>query len=138
MAVGEAIVFFKKELAHEFAYRCKQAGQLASKMRFLAAPWVGILESGAWLRHATHANRMAERLATGLQEIPGVEFLSQRQANAVFARLRPEVATALRSRGWRFYTFIGSGGARFMCSWDTAEEDVPALVNDVRELSTKK
>ncbi len=138
MAVGEAIIFFKKELAQEFAYRCKQAGQLASKMRFLSAPWVGILENGAWLRHATHANRMAELLEAGLQQIPGVEFMSQRQANAVFARLRPEVATTLRARGWRFYTFIGSGGARFMCSWDTSEEDVNALIDDVRELMAAK
>ena len=138
MAVGEAIIFFKKELAQEFAYRCKQAGQLASKMRFLSAPWVGILENGAWLRHATHANRMAELLEAGLQQIPGVEFMSQRQANAVFARLRPEVATTLRARGWRFYTFIGSGGARFMCSWDTLEEDVNALIDDVRELMAAK
>lgn len=138
MAVGEAIIFFKKELAQEFAYRCKQAGQLASKMRFLSAPWVGILENGAWLRHATHANRMAELLEAGLQQIPGVEFLSQRQANAVFARLRPEVATTLRARGWRFYTFIGSGGARFMCSWDTSAEDVNALIDDVRQLMAAK
>ena len=48
MAVGEAVVFFKKELAHEFEYRCKQAGQLCSKMRYLAAPWIGMLETGAW------------------------------------------------------------------------------------------
>lgn len=134
MAVGEAIIFFKKELAHEFAYRCKQAGQLASKMRFLAAPWVGMLESGAWLRNAEHANKMAEQMEAGLRQIPGVEFISRRQANSVFVRLRPDVATALRTRGWRFYTFIGAGGARFMCSWDTAESDVTALINDVREL----
>ena len=135
MAVGEAIVFFKKELAHEFAYRCKQSGQLASKMRFLAAPWVGMLESGAWLRNAAQANRMAEKLEAELSEVPGVEFISRRQVNSVFVRLRPEVATALRSRGWRFYTFIGAGGARFMCSWDTTESDIAALVNDVRELT---
>ena len=138
MAVGEAIIFFKKELAQEFAYRCKHAGQLASKMRFLSAPWVGILENGAWLRHASNANRMAELLESRLKQIPGVEFMSQRQANAVFARLRPEVAITLRARGWRFYTFIGSGGARFMCSWDTTEEDVNALVHDVRELMAAK
>lgn len=138
MAVGEAILFFKKELAHEFAYRCKQAGQLASKMRFLAAPWVGMLESDAWLRNATQANRMAEQLEARLSEIFGVEFLSRRQANSVFVRLRPEVAAGLRERGWRFYTFIGAGGARFMCSWDTAENDVAALVNDVRDLMVAK
>ena len=52
LPVGEAVVFFNRELAEDFAYRCKQAGQLASKMRFLSAPWLGILADGAWLRHA--------------------------------------------------------------------------------------
>ncbi|KPB38089.1 Threonine aldolase [Pseudomonas savastanoi pv. phaseolicola] len=55
MAVGEAILFFNHDLAEDFDYRCKQAGQLASKMRFLSAPWVGLLENDAWLKHARHA-----------------------------------------------------------------------------------
>jgi threonine aldolase len=66
MAVGEAVVFFNRELAHEFEYRCKQAGQLCSKMRFLSAPWVGMLKDGAWLRHAQHANAMAAYLEESL------------------------------------------------------------------------
>jgi threonine aldolase len=69
MAVGEAVVFFDRALAHEFDLRCKQAGQLASKMRFLAAPWVGMLEGGAWLRHAAHANAMAARMEGRLRQI---------------------------------------------------------------------
>src|SRR5271170_1595473 len=56
MAVGKAILFFDPKLAEDFDYRCKQAGQLASKMRFLAAPWIGLIETGAWLRNAAHAN----------------------------------------------------------------------------------
>src|SRR6185436_11430811 len=72
MALGEAVIFFDKQLAVEFDYRRKQAGQLASKMRFLAAPWVGMLQDGAWLRHARHANQMAaylEKELCGLSEI---------------------------------------------------------------------
>ena len=134
MAVGEAIVFFNQDLAHEFAYRCKQAGQLASKMRFLAAPWVGMLQSGAWLKNAEHANAMAARLETGLREISGVAFLSTRQANAVFLRLPEGVCATLRARGWKFYTFIGAGGVRLMTSWDTTPEDVDALLSDIRDL----
>ncbi len=136
MAVGEAIIFFKKELAQEFAYRCKQAGQLASKMRFLSAPWVGMLESGAWLENARRANAGALRLEVGLKKVAGVEFISSRQANAVFVRLPPPVCDALRAKGWRFYTFIGAGGARFMCSWDTTSADVDALVSDIDSLMT--
>jgi len=132
MAVGEAVVFFNRELAQEFAYRCKQGGQLASKMRFLAAPWVGMLETGAWLRNAQHANRCATRLETELSKIEGVKFMSARGANSVFLDLPAPAMTHLRSLGWRFYTFIGASGARFMCSWDTTDEDLEALVRDVR------
>ena len=67
MAVGEAILFFDRRLAEDFEYRCKQAGQLASKMRFLAAPWLGLLESGAWLTNAAHGNACARRLESGDQ-----------------------------------------------------------------------
>ncbi len=134
MPVGDAVIFFNRELAQEFEYRCKQAGQLASKMRFLAAPWVGMLESGAWLERAGHANRCARMLESGLRDIDGVELLMPTQANAVFARLPGTVASGLRDRGWRFYTFIGSGGVRLMCSWDTTEDDVTAFLNDVRAL----
>src|SRR6266705_3168089 len=62
-AAGELVIFFKKELGREFDYRVKQAGHLASKMRFLAAPWLGLLSDGVWLRNAQQANRMATRLA---------------------------------------------------------------------------
>jgi threonine aldolase len=132
MAVGEAVVFFNRELAEEFDYRCKQAGQLASKMRFISAPWIGMLESGAWLSNAARANRLARILADGLEKIPGVSLMSPCQANAVFAEMSAEAAAALRAAGWRFYSFIGTGGARFMCSWQTTEEDVRRLLAAVR------
>jgi threonine aldolase len=136
MPVGDAIVFFDRELAEDFEYRCKQAGQLASKMRFIAAPWVGLLESGAWLAHASHANACAKRLEAGLRQVKGVEVIAPTEANAVFARLPAHVADGLSERGWHFYGFIGAGGARFMCSWETADEDVAALLQDVRELAS--
>jgi threonine aldolase len=130
--VGDAVVFFNRELAHEFDYRCKQAGQLASKMRFLAAPWVGMLQNQAWLRHAEHANRMAGLLHHELVTLPGVKLLFPRQANAVFAELPAAAIAGLRERGWMFYTFIGKGGCRLMCSWDTTEEDVKQFVTDLK------
>jgi threonine aldolase len=135
LPVGEAIVFFRKDLAAEFAYRCKQAGQLASKMRFLAAPWVGMLRDGAWLRHAAHANAMAERLRLGLADIPGTRLLYPREANSVFLDLPPDRAAALRARGWKFYNFIGNSGCRFMCAWDTRPETVDRLLADFRAVS---
>ena len=133
MAVGEAVVFFNRELAADFDYRCKQAGQLASKMRFLAAPWIGMLENGALLTRAGHANACAAKLEAQLRDIPGVAIKFPRQANSVFVEFHPAVVAALRVRGWQFYTFIGSGGARFMCSWETTDEDIDALVADIRD-----
>lgn len=135
LPVGEAVVFFDRSLSEDFAWRCKQAGQLASKMRFLSAPWLGILDHAAWLRHARHANAMARRLAGGLAAIPGAELLFPVEANGVFVNLPAAVLDGLRERGWRFYTFIGAGGARFMCGWDTQPESVDALLADLRALA---
>lgn len=132
MPVGDAVVFFRRELAQEFEYRCKQSGQLASKMRFLAAPWVGMLRDGAWLRHAAHANACARRLADRLREIEGVELAGPVEANAVFARLPDQLAQRLRQRGWRVFSFIGdSGAARFMCSWQTTDQLIDSLLADL-------
>jgi threonine aldolase len=131
MAVGEAILFFNRELAEDFDYRCKQAGQLASKMRFLAAPWVGMLDSGAWLRNAEHANAGARYLARQLSQIEGIRVVSAPEANAVFVNASDEILEALRQLGWKFYTFIG-GAARFMCSWDTDQKRMDEFCKDVR------
>jgi threonine aldolase len=137
MAVGEAILFFNRKLAEDFDYRCKQAGQLASKMRFLSAPWVGLLEEGAWLRHAQHANRCAQLLSQAVADIPGVQLMFPVQANGVFLQMSEPALEALRDKGWRFYTFIGSGGARFMCSWDTDEARVRELAADIRAVMAR-
>jgi len=133
IAVGEAVVFFNAELAREFDYRCKQGGQLASKMRFLSAPWVGLLQDGAWLRHAKHANAMAKRLESGLRPLSGIKVVHPVQTNAVFAKIPDEAVDRMYQRGWKFYTHVGSAGeARLMCSWDTTPEDVDAFANDLK------
>jgi threonine aldolase len=131
LAVGEAVLFFDHKLASDFDYRCKQAGQLASKMRFLAAPWIGMLESGAWLRNAAHANRCATHFAQQVEGIPAVRIASPVEANAVFLMTSEEILDRLRMRGWRFYTFIG-GAARFMFAWDSDMRRVDELVRDLR------
>jgi len=134
---GEAIVFFDRDLADEFARRRKQGGQLASKMRFLAAPWLGVLKDGAWLRHAAHANAMAQRLATAVADVPGTRMLAPTEANGVFIDLPLTMIAALREKGWRFYEFIGATGVRFMCSWDTSASAVDALAADILALGTR-
>lgn len=128
----EAVIFFQREHAHEFEYRVKQAGQLASKMRFATAQWCGMLESGAWLRHAAHANAMAQMLAAALRPVPGVKFIAEPEANGVFVELPPATAAALEQRGWRFLRFIGEHGYRLMCSWATPPEAINRFVADLR------
>jgi threonine aldolase len=130
MAVGEAIIFFDPALAEDFDYRCKQAGQLASKMRFLAAPWVGLLEGGAWLKNAAHANACARRLAAAVADLPDFKLMFPVEANAVFLAAGEDRLQSLRDRGWRFYTFIG-GGARFMFAWDADPQRVDQLAADI-------
>lgn len=132
--VGEAVIFFDRQLGEDFAWRCKQAGQLASKMRFLSAPWLGLLEADAWLRHAAHANAMAQKLAAGLGRIPGARVLYPVEANGVFVALPEGMKQVLRARGWRFYDFAAAGGVRLMCAWDTTAESIEALLADLVSL----
>ncbi|MEZ5143914.1 MAG: low specificity L-threonine aldolase [Acidimicrobiales bacterium] len=131
MGLGEAVVFFDRALGEEFAWRCKQAGQLASKMRFVSAPWSRVLADGSWLRHAAHANAMAQRLADGLAAIDGVELVHPTEANEVFVSLDERARQALRAGRWVAYDFVG-GGTRLVCSWATTEAAVDQLVADVR------
>lgn len=135
LPIGEAVVFFDRDLSEDFAYRVKQAGQLASKMRFISAPWVGLLENDVWLRNARHSNAMAQRLHEHLKDVPGVAVLQPPEANAVFAQLKKPVIDALYAKGWKFYQFIAGGGCRLMCAWDTTTEAVDAFARDVRELT---
>jgi threonine aldolase len=100
-------------------------------MRFLAAPWQALMENGVWLKHAAHANAMARRLAAAIQPLPGVQLLAPVEANGVFAELPARAIDAIRAKGWRFYTFIGETGVRFMCAWDTSPEAVDAFSADV-------
>jgi threonine aldolase len=131
MALGEAVVFFDQGMAHEFDYRCKQAGQLASKMRYLSAPWVGMLRSDAWLTHAAHANRMAT-LLHGELERAGFRPLHPCEANMVFVELPEGAEEAMHARGWTFHSMTGRSDYRFVCSWDTQEEDVKSFAADLK------
>jgi threonine aldolase len=130
ISLGEAIVFFNKDLAAEFSWRCKQAGQLASKMRFLSATWSEALGSGVWLENARTANARAKQLEAGIRESGAAEILYPVEANSVFLKLPESVDRKLREKGWGYYIFIG-GGARLMCSWATTEDDVRTFLDDL-------
>jgi threonine aldolase len=137
-AVGELVIFFDKKISREFDYRAKQAGQLGSKMRFLAAPWLGLLTGDAWLRNAQHANRAARGLASRLRKEAGIESAFPVEANAVFVSMDERLAGGLHARGWRFYKFIEPNVYRLMCSWATTERDISDFINDVSSISLNK
>jgi threonine aldolase len=128
----EAVVFFNRELARDFQYRVKQGAQLASKQRFAAAQWTGMLESGAWLRHAAHANAMAKKLGDALKLLSPIKLIAEVQVNGVFVEMPTAWAEALWARGWHFYRFIGDNGYRLMCSWATRPEAIERFVADVK------
>jgi threonine aldolase len=132
MGFGEAVVFFDRQISAEFAYRSKQAGQLASKMRYLSAPWLAMLKDGAWTRHAQHANVCARNLAKKISAVPGVTIRHPVDVNAIFVDMPEAMHAKLEAAGWHYYRFFG-GSARLMCSWATLEEDIDALVRDVAE-----
>ena len=132
LAIGEAVIFFDLEAAQEFDYRCKQAGQLAAKMRFIAAQWLGVLERNVWLRYARHANDCAAILEKEIKNIPEVDIMFPREANSVFVKMPKTLLDSMHERGWILYTFIGDGGARLMCSWDTTEETIRSFVGDLK------
>jgi threonine aldolase len=128
----EAVVFFNRELAREFDYRVKQAAQLASKQRFASAQWVGMLETGAWLKHAAHANAMTQRLAAALRPLPQLKFITEPAVNGLFVELPAAAAEKMWARGWHFYRFIGEHGYRLMCSWATTPEIVDQFATELR------
>jgi threonine aldolase len=130
---AEAVVFLDPALADGFEYLRKQTLQLASKMRFLAAQLEALLADDLWVRCASHANAMAMRLAGRLAEAPGVTITRPVQSNAVFATL-PNAAAQELLREFDFYMWDESlGEARWMCSWDTTEEDVDEFAIAVRD-----
>ncbi len=131
LGFSEAVVFFDKGLAREFEYRCKQAGQLASKMRYLSAPWAPWLNDRLYEKYSRVALESANNLGEQLSQLEGVKLMYPIEANSVFLEMPERVHTFLNEKGWRYYQFIG-GAARFMCSWHTTPGDVASLAKDIR------
>jgi len=132
LGAGDLVIFFRNNLARQFDYRFKQGGQLASKMRFLAAPWVGLLANEVWLKNARHANDMARLLEEKLRAAGLAQFAFPREANALFVHLPNEIAARLRAHGWQFLKFIEPDVHRLMCSWSTTEGEIDEFVTDFR------
>ncbi|TFB93810.1 MULTISPECIES: low specificity L-threonine aldolase [unclassified Cryobacterium] len=134
MMYGECIVVLNPEASAGLVYLRKLNMQLASKMRFISAQLIALLDGDLWLRNAGHANAMATKLRTALDDgiadgsITGVSFSQPTQSNAVFAVLPPGVADSLRE-AFRFYDWNpATGEVRWMCGFDTEEADIDAFV----------
>lgn len=138
LGLGEAVVLFGEagaRAAQRFPWLRKGSGHLLSKMRYVTAPFAATLESGAWLRHAAHANAMAARLAAGFAAA-GVSSRFPTEANSVFVDLDDAVVAGLQGRGWEFH-LMGDptwNQYRFMASFATTPERVDALAADVDDL----
>ena len=130
MSPTEAVVLLDKSLARRFDARLKQSGQLPSKGRFYAAPFIGMLEDGAILRHAAHANAMAKRLASRSP----FKVAHPVEANAVFVEMDEPTLKRLHKAGWFAYRFL-DGSVRFMCSWATTAEAVDELSETLQKLA---
>ncbi|MFB6635260.1 threonine aldolase family protein [Streptomyces sp. NPDC004288] len=133
MLFGEAVVVLNPDAVSHMKHLRKLSMQLASKMRFVSVQLEALLAKDLWLRNARHANAMARRLAAGVREVDGVEILYPVQANAVFARLPHEVSRRLQER-FRFYFWDeAAGDVRWMCAFDTTEDDVDAFLQALKE-----
>ena len=130
---GEAVVFFRRDLAERYLFVRKQGMQLASKMRFVSAQLLRLLEGDLWRETAGHANAMAQRLAAVAAGVPGVRVAYPVQANAVFVAL-PHAVTERLLEDYRFYTWDEQAGVvRWMCSWQTTPGDVDRLAAALRQ-----
>ena len=133
---GEAVVFFNRRLSPDFLYLRKQGMQLASKMRFIAAQFEALLSNDLWRRSAEHANRMARLLENEISRIPGIKIVWKVEANGVFAKVPANAITRIRER-YFFYMWIEKESiVRWMCSFDTTEEDVKDFAKVVAEAVT--
>ena len=128
----EAVVFFRPELAEDFLFVRKQGMQLASKMRYMSVQMEALLTGDLWRRNAEHANRMARLLETETKKIPRVRIVYPVEANGVFAQI-PRAAIERIQQRYFFYVWSEEESVvRWMCSFDTTEEDVREFAKFVR------
>ena len=129
---AEAVVFFDPKPAEHFKFYRKQGMQLASKMRFSSVQFEALLEGDLWLRNAQHSNRMAQVLKRELSKIPQVRIAYEVESNGVFANIPPEAVARLQKRYFFYIWNKDQSLVRWMCSWDTTEDDVKEFSEFVR------
>jgi threonine aldolase len=133
MMFGESICFLKPELASDFKYIRKQGMQLASKMRYISAQYIGYFRNDLWKKCASHSNSMARLLAEQLKQFPQVEITQKVESNGVFVIMPTDIAE--RMRGYYFFYPWDEKRSewRLMCSWDTTEADINGFISILRK-----
>lgn len=138
LLMGESCVLLNPTLDVDMKYRRKQMTQLASKMRFMAAQFICYIESGIWRRNAEHSNRMAQLLRSEVEKVEGVKIMYPVQVNSVFAQLPTDVWHRLQERYFFYDWDEAADVVRWMCSFDTTEEDIHSFVNALKEELCRK
>ena len=132
LLAGEVVLVFAAGLAPHMPYTRKQGLQLASKMRFLSAQFLALLDDELWRHMAQRANAMARRLHDTVRGLPGLQITHPQESNAVFARLPANALAQLRQE-WRMALWDEAAGeVRWMASWDTTPEDVDDFAESIR------
>ncbi|MFA6333952.1 MAG: low specificity L-threonine aldolase [Bacteroidales bacterium] len=134
LLVGEAVVFFRKEIAENFLYIRKQAAQLYSKNRFIAAQFEAYLTGNLNLKLAGHSNNMAKYLESELKPISQVKISRSVETNVVFACIPKDLCTKLMKRHTFYIWDEATTEVRWMCSFNTKKEDIDKFVNDIKSL----
>ena len=135
---AEAVVFFDAGLASDFKFLRKQGMQLASKMRYLAAQFEALFQDDLWLKNARHSNRMAQMLKRALAVVPDVKIVYPVEANGVFARIPSRTIPKLLKRYFFYPWDTEQSVVRWMCSWDTTEDDVKKFVAFVKQTLNRR
>lgn len=138
LLMGESCVLLNPALDVDMKYCRKQMTQLASKMRFMAAQFICYIESGIWRRNAEHSNRMAQLLRSEVEKVEGVKIMYPVQVNSVFAQLPTDVWHRLQERYFFYDWDEAADVVRWMCSFDTTEEDIHSFVNALKEELCRK
>jgi threonine aldolase len=134
---AEAVVFFDKKLARDFLFLRKQGMQLASKMRFMAVQFEALLSDDLWRRSACHANQMAKLLEAEVRKIPQLEVVYPVQANGVFVRMSADAVARVQERYFFYVWNEEQSVVRWMCSFDTTEEDIREFASFIRQTVEK-
>lgn len=134
LMIGEAVVLLNPKLNEDFLYRRKQAMQLCSKMRFIAAQFKAYFTDDLWKRNAEHSNAMARQLYNAIKDEKGLDVVYPVQANGVFVRLPREVWTRLQEKYFFYDWDEDDNVVRFMCSFDTTTEDIVSFADTLKKL----